>query len=298
MTDEKVVLQIFDEIDSNLLQNIYNKTRGLPDGAEVDLEIASYGGEIFSAMGIIDTLKRFHTHAYIIGFACSAAAILALSCDEITISKHGSMMIHSAWADGVDADDPGIQHSNELQLKIISERCPDYNTELLATDHWLSANECLKLHFVDNINYNEDTFDYAAMCKKYAAKLNKLYAKGGCTMAEEVKLDEVLEQVKEDEEKKEDEVMVAEEEPMEENHDLVEVIEKLSEKISEIEARLKALEEPVEDEEPKVEEDDEQDRINSIYKNLVRPQACAPVACATAKKALRQVPKGFDKYLD
>lgn len=296
MEKASLTIEVFDEINSELLHKIYKATKDMSDGDDVFLTIASYGGEIYSAIGIIDCLKRFNTHAVIVGFACSAAAILALACDDVSMSENSSLMLHSAWSEYAYEDDPGIVHGNEIQLKIIQKRCPEYSADMLKEDTWLSADECIKLHLADSIISDDLGFDYAATCKRYAAKLYKLYAKGGRTMAENVSVEEVIEQVKEDEEKKEE---VSAEETEEKDHDIIEVIEKLSEKVSEMEARLKALEGTCEDSQPKAEEssDDEQDRINSIYNNLVRPQACAPIACASSK-AIRRIPKGFEKYMD
>lgn len=288
MTD-KIIIDIFDDITGTTIKQVVHSTQDLPDGADVELRIACYGGEILPAISIIDTLKRFHTHADVRGFACSAAAILAISCEECSMSEYASMLLHSTHSDDAESDDPGIRHCNELQLQIIKRRCPDFDPNLLKKDTWLSAEDCLKMHLADNI-YISDPIEYVALCKRYAAKLCKYHFL--CkeeTMEEEVK--EVVEEVKEEAAEQ------AAPEVPEENHDLVEVIEKLSEELNALKARVVALEEVKEEvkEEERVEAecgDPNQDRINNIYKSIVAPQA--RVAIGTPKAACAKVVQKVD----
>ena len=298
-----ITIDILDEITCETLQNVLQTLKEHPDIANINLNISSYGGEVMVAFAIIDALSQYHTTANVLGFACSAAAILALSCDEVSMSEHASMMIHSAWNEYHDSEDPGIKRCNALQLEIIRKRCPEYTAEMLITDKWLSADECFKLGLTDNININDDV-DYAATCMRYAAKLEKLSYRRPI-MADEIKVDEVLEEVKEDQENEElkaEEDCPVEEEPKaeempEEKPDLIDVVEKLAEKINELEARLKCLEEPVEDiQEPKAEEEPEEERINNLYKAICKPSAAVPVVCASTKKSVQKVRKDFEKY--
>ena len=151
MEKDTTVIYILDEITSETLRDVICATEGLPDGADVELRIASYGGQLLDTISITEILKRFHTHATIIGFGLSAAAILAISCEECSMSENASMLLHSAWSECTDSSDPGIQRCNDLQLQIIKKRCPDFDPELLKKDTWLSAEECLKMHLINSI---------------------------------------------------------------------------------------------------------------------------------------------------
>lgn len=295
----EVKIEIFDDISTGTFKQVKHLTDDLPDGSTVNLLISSYGGEILPTISIIETLKRFHTKADVIGFACSSAAILAISCEECSMSENSSMLLHSAWSDETDEEDPGIKRCNELQLSIIKKRCPDFDSKLLKKDTWLSADDCLLMHLVDNI-YINDAIDYAALCKRYAAKLSNYFinAKKEIQMEEE-KINEVVEEVKEE---------VAEPE-MPENHDLIEVIEKLSEELNALKARVMALEEVKEEEvkeEEKIEaacgdEDADRERINNIYKNIVAPQARVAIGApkAAAAKVVHKVDyKAFKSFID
>lgn len=295
--------EIFDDLSSETFSNIYHSTQDLPDGATVELVINSYGGLLLDTISIIETLKRFHTKANVIGFACSAAAILAISCDECIMSSNASMLIHSAWNEMSDADDPGIKRCNELQLSIIKNRCPEFDPKDIQKDTWLSAKECLKLNLVDNI-YNTDSIDYLAICKRYAAKLSNIYNITNPTSnkennMEDVKVNEIVEDVKEE---------VAEQNMPVDDHDLIDVIEKLTEEVNALKARVVALEEVKEETvEEKVEaeatcgDDATKERINNIYKNIMMPQACVSIGApkAAVQKRVNKVDyKAFKNFIN
>ena len=295
--------EIFDDLSSETFSNIYHATQDLPDGATVELVINSYGGLLLDTISIIETLKRFHTKANIIGFACSAAAILAISCDECVMSKKASMLVHSAWNEMSDADDPGIKRCNELQLSIIKNRCPEFDPKDIQKDTWLSAEECLKLNLVDNI-YNTDNVDYLAICKRYAAKLSNIYNITNPTSnkennMEDVKVNEIVEDVKEE---------VAEQNVPVDDHDLIDVIEKLTEEVNALKARVVALEEVKEEKvEEKVEaeatcgDDPNKERINNIYRNIMMPQACVSIGTpkAAVQKRVNKVDyKAFKSFIN
>ena len=294
--------EIFDDLTSETFSDIYHATRDLPDGATVELVINSYGGLLLDTISIIETLKRFHTKANVIGFACSAAAILAISCDECIMSENASMLIHSAWNEMSDADDPGIKRCNELQLSIIKNRCPEFDPKDIQKDTWLSAEECLKLNLVDNI-YNTDSIDYLATCKRYAAKLSNIYNIATPTSnkennMEDIKVNEIVEDVKEE---------VAEQNVPVDDHDLIDVIEKLTEEVNALKARVVALEEVKEEKvEEKVEaeatcgDDPNKERINNIYRNIMMPQACVSIGApkAAAQKRVNKVDyKAFKNFI-
>ena len=284
---EKIIINIFDDITSDTLKGVVQATENLPDGADVCLRIASYGGELLPAISIIETLKRFHTNANIIGFACSASAILAISCEEVSMSENGSMLLHSAWSDDADSNDPGIKRCNDIQMNIIKQRCPDFDPSLLKQDTWLSSEQCIKLGLIDSIYIDDNKIDFLAVCKKYAAKLSTL-KRMEASMPDD-KTNEVIEEVKEE---------VKENQPIEvspeEKHDIIEVIEKLTEEVNALKARVNALETPADDvkeEEVQAECDPEQERINNIYRSIVAPQARVAIGSpkASCEKVVHKV---------
>ena len=311
-----VSINIFEDITPYTLSKVSSILESVKDGDNLELNIASYGGELLPTISIIDLIKskNLKTTANIVGFAASAAAILALSCDVVTMSSLGSLMIHSAWSEMSDSDDPGIKRCNQVQLQIINKRCKAISDKTLKQDNWYNANECLKLGLIDNIQ------DNSAIINAFYAKLKSE------VLPMDEKVQEVVENIKElvesgnvspetasdvVEELHEDvnvgadksaETPVAEEpaveEPAKDDHDLLEVIEKLTEEVMNLKARVLALEDvgtkETVDEEPKAEsncgesEDDKiKNRINNIYNSITMPQAVV----ATAPKAKNVVQK-------
>ena len=312
-----VSINVFEDITPYTLSKVSNILESVKDGDDLELNIASYGGELLPAISIIDLIQSKHlkTTANIVGFAASAAAILALSCDVVTMSSLGSLMIHSAWSEMSDSDDPGIKRCNQVQLQIINKRCKAINDKTLKQDHWYSAYDCLELGLIDKIQ-NDSTI------------INAFYAKlKSEVLPMDEKVQEVVENIKElvesgdvspetasdvveelHEDVKVTETPVAEElsgdsEKMPSDgekpndHDLLEVIEKLTEEVMNLKARVLALEDVKVDEtveEPKAEIgcDESEDekvkaRINNIYNSITMPQAVV----ANAPKAKNVVQK-------
>ena len=114
------------------------------------------------------------------------------------------------------------------------------------------------------------------------------------------KTNEVIEEVKEE---------VKENQPIEvtpeEKHDIIEVIEKLTEEVNALKARVNALETPADDvkeEEIQAEcNDPEQERINNIYRSIVAPQARVAIGSpkASCEKVVHKVNyKAFKSFIN
>ena len=306
-----VSINIFEDITPYTLSKVSSILESVKDGDDLELNIASYGGELLPAISIIDLIQSKHlkTTANIVGFAASAAAILALSCDVVTMSSLGSLMIHSAWSEMSDSDDPGIRRCNQVQLQIINKRCKAINDKTLKQDHWYSAYDCLELGLIDKIQ-NDSTIINAfyAKLKSEVLPMDKKVQEVVENIKELVEsgdvspetASDVVEELHEDVRVTENPV-AAEEAPVEEkpsDHDLLEVIEKLTEEVMNLKARVLALEDvgtkETVDEEPKAEvgcnesEDDKiKNRINNIYNSITMPQA----VIANAPKAKNVVQK-------
>ena len=116
---------------------------------------------------------------------------------------------------------------------------------------------------------------------------------------EENKVNEIVEDVKEE---------VAEQNAPVDDHDLIDVIEKLTEEVNALKARVVALEEVKEEKvEEKVEaeatcgDDATKERINNIYKNIMMPQACVSIGApkAAAQKHVNKVDyKAFKSFIN
>lgn len=299
-------IQLFEEITQDTLGSVSEQLKAVPDGEEVELCIASPGGELLTAFAIIDLMKASGKKfiATIAGYAASAAAIIALACDRVRMSPLGLLMLHSAWCED-DDEDAGIAKCNEQQLRIIKNRNPDLDEALFKQDNWYTASDALQLGLVDEI-YNDEQLIFAA-CSKIAAKIqNNTSSKRRNTMSKkvmaeaEIPVEEMVEQVVE--EKEEEKVEEQVEEP---KGDLMDVVEKLIERVNELEKRIEEMRQPKEEvvvEGACGEDDDkrDQERIGAMLKSLVRPQACAPIGikAEAAKKVIRIDTKKFKSFLN
>ena len=322
-----VSINIFEDITPYTLSKVSSILESVKDGDDLELNIASYGGQILPTISIIDLIKskNLKTTANIVGFAASAAAILALSCDVVTMSSLGSLMIHSAWSEMLDSDDPGIKRCNQVQLQIINKRCKAISDKTLKHDNWYNANECLKLGLIDNIQDNSTIINaFYAKLKSEVLPMDEKVQEVVENIKELVESGDVSPETASDvvEELHEDvkvETPVAEE-PAESmgdekpnDHDLLEVIEKLTEEVMNLKARVLALEDvgtketmdesTSVDEEVKAEvgcnesEDEKvKARINNIYNSITMPQAVvanAPKAKSVVHKVDYKAYKAF-----
>jgi ATP-dependent protease ClpP protease subunit len=269
-------LQIFSDIDELTLYAVSNFADSLEDGEEGVIEIASHGGAVFYGNAAFQKIQQAQNRkckfiAKVYGIAASSAADIVLSCDRIEMADTAAMMIHTAWG---ASKDRGIEIANFAQLSVIHKRLPDYTEKDLEQDRWFTAKEALSLGLCDSIFGLESTSIQARLCAKYLSTSNV----GGSTMENvEKKVDEVVEEQKEEvvEEKKEDAPSVEE------------VLEKIAERLDDIEARLVALEGvKAECGDNVVDENRDNARMKAIWNKLSaisRPAASTESVIATPK---------------
>lgn len=72
----------------------------VPDVQRIDVFINSPGGDVFEGMAIYNTLKQHPApvNVYVRGLAASAASLVAMAGDTITMGEGTFMMVHNAWS--------------------------------------------------------------------------------------------------------------------------------------------------------------------------------------------------------
>ena len=231
---------LINDIEEKEARSIFEWIDSLQDGATAVLDIISHGGQAFVGTGVAQRIieaesKGIQFIARVYGICASAAADIALACDSIYMSEGSQIMIHSAWNPFVSPDDEGIIRANEAQLALIHRKLPDYTMEDLKTDRWFNAEQAVEAGLCVGIIKQDDV---NATLKKVAAKYN---INGGMDMAimkakaEEKKIMEVCgdpEQEKKNEETKalDDDIMT------------IDVMERIVQRLDEIEKRLEVLE--------------------------------------------------------
>lgn len=258
-------LKIISDIDSELLKYIYNAFEELKASNDkvVDIDITSYGGDVFAGLAICEKIKElqeleYKFNAYIYGIAASAAADIALCCDYVEMAESSSIMVHSAYRlDG--KKDRGLEIANAFQLETIQRRNPDFKPADLKGDKWYTAYEALEAGLIDgvfNVSTNEIFKEAAMLSSEYIAQKNTTIPLAEVKMEEEQKK-EIIEENKE----------VAED-PI----DVSDLIERISERLKLIEDRLDRIEKGGESAECNREQ--RQAKFKALYEKL--GAICAP----------------------
>lgn len=133
-----------------------------PDISEIKLYINSYGGSVFEGTAIYNQLKRHPAKitAYIDGFACSIASVIAMAADTVIMPKNAMMMIHHAWqyacgnSDELRKAADDLDKINEGGRQAYMLKCGDKLTEekliaMMDAETWLTAEECMEYGFAD-----------------------------------------------------------------------------------------------------------------------------------------------------
>ena len=271
--DERYLL--INDIDESEARSMFAWINGLPEKSNATIEILSHGGLCFAGTGIAQKIIEAQSRgivftAKVYGIVASAASDIALACNRIAMAMGAQLMIHSAWNEFLDPNDPGIQRANEAQLALIHRKLPNYTAEDLKQDRWLSAEEADKLGVCDEyINMS----DVMATFRKVAARYDTL---GGIDMKKTEKLNAEVEAVKAEAPCMENEEEKKDEEPKAIDDDImtIDVMERIVLRLDEIEKRLGVLEGEGKKADDEGASDDAESgdqiaaRLNSLYARL------------------------------
>jgi len=143
-------------------QSALNKYNGKATLPVINLRIHSQGGDVFSALSIIDVIHQLKcdVHTYIDGCAASGAAMIALHGKKRFIGKNSFMLLHQLRGSqsGKFEDMQDEIKNSEKIMKLIREMVKDNSKiepkeidEILKHEWWLTASECMAYGLVDEI---------------------------------------------------------------------------------------------------------------------------------------------------
>lgn len=292
--DEKYIL--INDIDESEARSLFSWIDGLADKAKATIEILSHGGLCFVGTGVAQKIIEAQTRgieftAKVYGIVASAASDIALACTHIHMAMGAQLMIHSAWNEFLDPDDPGIIRANESQLSLIHRKLPDYTAEDLKQDRWLNAEEAVKLGVADGYIKLDDVM---ATLHKVAAKYNSFGGKNTMKEAEkttvkaEVEAPVVKAEAPCDDEEKKDEMKAADDDAS-----AIDVMEQIVQRLDSIEERLSVLEGEGKkaDDEGEAESGDQiAARLNRLYARLTGDTKAdeKPVVATSGKVSKKQ----------
>lgn len=133
-----------------------------PDVSQINIYINSYGGSVFEGTSIYNQLRRHQAKktAYIDGFACSIASVIAMAADEVVIPKNALMMIHNPWTIAMGnaselrkmADDLEVIGSagRQAYLQKAGGKLEEKQLiEMMDAETWLTADQCIEYGLAD-----------------------------------------------------------------------------------------------------------------------------------------------------
>jgi ATP-dependent Clp protease, protease subunit len=136
--------------------------KALGDVDTITLYINSEGGDVFAAQAIYSMLKRHSAavHTYVDGLAASAASLIAMAGETITLPINAMLMLHSPWAFAMGnasqlrtmADD--LDKIRESMIAVYSERSGKSHDEVVAildAETWYTAEEAVAAGFADEV---------------------------------------------------------------------------------------------------------------------------------------------------
>lgn len=136
----------------------------LDDVEVIDLRINSGGGDVFEASAIYNMLKRHRARVevHIDGLAASAASVIAMAGDKVTMPKNSMMMIHNMWTivmgnhnDLRKVADEAEKINDSTVKQSYLDKNPELDADelsrLLDEETWLTADEALAMGLIDEV---------------------------------------------------------------------------------------------------------------------------------------------------
>lgn len=135
---------------------------------DIAVWINSPGGDVFAAAQIYNMLRDYkgNVTVKIDGLAASAASVIAMAGDQVTISPVGMLMIHDPMmmAIGNTRDmEQAIHVLDEVKESIINAYAAKSKlshkkiSELMANETWMNAKKAKELGFVDEILFEDSS---------------------------------------------------------------------------------------------------------------------------------------------
>lgn len=136
---------------------------GIPDTAEIELHVNSYGGDVKEGIAIYNLLKQHGAHktCYVDGFAYSIASVICLACDKIIMGLGTSMLIHnmsmSVYGNAemlrkcADDLDVLMESNRQIYMARAKSLTDEELADMMDKETYLTPEQCLEYGFCDEI---------------------------------------------------------------------------------------------------------------------------------------------------
>lgn len=134
---------------------------------DVEVDIASNGGDVFAASEIYTMLKNYQGNVTVNvqGLAASAASVIAMAGDKVSISPTAQIMIHKAWS-RIQGNADDLSHESNMLDSIDQSIVAAYVAktgmaaedvlQLMANETWMTAQDAVDKGFADEIMFVDD----------------------------------------------------------------------------------------------------------------------------------------------
>ncbi|HKJ72919.1 MAG TPA: ClpP-like prohead protease/major capsid protein fusion protein [Alphaproteobacteria bacterium] len=141
--------------------DVVHKIDSTPEGDKIAAHINSPGGDVFGAVQIYNALKQHDgpVHVIVDALAASAASIVAMAGDRITMSSGAMMMIHNPWT--ITAGDASQHRDSAAMLDAVRASMIDVYEQrtgrsraelrtMLDETTWMGAQDAVDEGFADD----------------------------------------------------------------------------------------------------------------------------------------------------
>jgi len=195
-----------EKIESETSAEYFRQELGKHENAkQINVYINSLGGSVMEGVGIYNQLRRHPANvtAYIDGFACSIASVIAMAADKIIMPKNAVMMIHNAWTITMGnskelrkaADDLDVLNEASRQAYLVKageKLTEDKLIEMLEAETYLTAEQCMEYGLADEYSEKDINIEAAKQAlqsakdtgiKQYASMIER-----ACAAADKIEL--------------------------------------------------------------------------------------------------------------
>ena len=184
--DKSLTVYVYDIIDDWWGFSVADFALELDRAGDLDrinVRINSPGGDAYAGLAMYNLLAGHSAsvHVKVDGLAASAASVIAMAGDKITMGLASEMMIHYPWVLAIGnsadlrkvADDLAVMDEGFVDFYAQRTGLPkDEVREMLAAETFLSAKECVDKGFADEMAGDDDETSAQASCQvKAAAKV-------------------------------------------------------------------------------------------------------------------------------
>ncbi len=169
--DEEWIYDMFD-IEATSPKKVERELNSA-NGNDVEVIINSPGGSVFDGSEIYTTLREYsgNVEVKVVGVAASAASVISMAGDKVSMSPTAQIMIHNASiVTGGDYRD--MNHASEMLQNVNQTISSAYRLKsgmdeedllkMMDKETWLTPQQALEHNFIDEVMFEDNQLKMAA----------------------------------------------------------------------------------------------------------------------------------------